>query len=146
MWFKKKKKEPVIPKPVYEDISELFDELYEKMVIIEKATDELDSKLTNEYTGRARVLRLIFFIGSRGDYKYYYDKLVLGDLTGTYSAGNINDFPVGYPIKDAVHGFIIGKHTFGRQMVDNNITEVYTGFKKLEEHFPAALKVLFKLN
>ena len=143
MWFKKKEKETA---PVYEDISELFDELYDKMVIIEKATDELDTKLTNEYTGKARVLRLVFFVGKPGNYKYYYDKLILGDLTSAYAAGNFNDFAVGYPIKDAVQGLIIGKHTYGKQIVENNIAEVYTEFKKLEERFPAALRVLFKLN
>ena len=144
MWFKKKEK--AVPVPFYEDISELFDELYEKIVIIEKATEELDAKLTNEYTGMALVLRLIFFVGKPGSYKYHYDKLILGDLTSVYAAGNINGFSVGYPIKDAVHGLIIGKHTYNRQIVENNIAEVYTKFKKLEERFPAALKALFKLN
>ena len=145
MFFKKKER---VPKPVYEDVSELFDELAEKMVIIENATKSLDPKLTNEYTGRARNLKIILnglngYNNSEPEYVSLYHLVPPWNYERTV-------FKNGVPkelVRDVVHKIIIGVYTInGGKMIKHNIEDVYTEFKQLEKKFPEALKLLLEIK
>jgi hypothetical protein len=135
-------------KKVYKDISVLFDELVEKMIIIEKANADLDSNLTNEYTGRARNLMILIDFDETNNYNSY-EKIRLFHLADCwkYVTKNTLPGPDGEKVRDLVHKVIIGIYAGSEgRMLEHNIVDVYEKFKKLEEKFPEALKLLLKLN
>jgi len=104
------------------DLSDLFDEVMDKMELIEKAVIEDDHTLTNDYTGKARNIITDFgFIKPlcklTGHLKITAYRVLTGAYTGYYGS-----------------------------MIKTNFKEVYLKFKIYEEKFPESLILLFKLK
>jgi len=122
------------------DLSILFDEVAEKMDIIETAVEEDDHTLTNERTGKARNIRLN--LGAKIQLKS-----LSGHYTWTSDSTHYPLFKKGDNSKETLYKCLIGSLTDSRgDMFDHNFKEVYLMFKTYEKKFPESLLLRFRLT
>jgi hypothetical protein len=124
------------------NISDLFDEIVEKMTIIETAMRENDRTLINDYTGKAANIQLKFegigplklrnistFYKFEEKFNYYNSLSVKEDS-----------------VSEVCYKMLIGDYAKGEKLFSNNFKTAYWNFKTYEKKFPESLLLLFNLR
>jgi hypothetical protein len=123
------------------DISDLYDEIVEKITIIDEAMREDDHALTNDYTGRAANLQVFF--GSIGPTKLQHVSTfyTFSDDSRYYDI----DYKKGDNVSETCYRVLTGYYSTGGRLFRNNFRDIYWEFKIYEKKFPESLKLRFEL-